>query len=146
MKNKKPTEYIVGYGKPPVHSRFQKGQSGNRKGRPKNSKSFVALLAEALEERVFVQEGGRRRSLTKREALAKQFANKGATGDLKAAKILLEILGQVDDHNRVVQLETQERAGQSAHERVAAKLDRIQERIHARIEALAAEQIKKPGS
>jgi Family of unknown function (DUF5681) len=66
MSKKERTQYVVGYGKPPVHSRFQKGQSGNRKGRPKNSKSFVALVAEALEERVSVQEGGRRRSLTKR--------------------------------------------------------------------------------
>ena len=37
--NKEPVEeaeqYSVGYGKPPVHSRFKKGQSGNPKGRPK---------------------------------------------------------------------------------------------------------------
>jgi Family of unknown function (DUF5681) len=27
--------YQVGYGKPPVHSRFRKGQSGNPRGRPR---------------------------------------------------------------------------------------------------------------
>ena len=27
--------YEVGYGKPPKHSQFQKGKSGNPKGRPK---------------------------------------------------------------------------------------------------------------
>jgi Family of unknown function (DUF5681) len=38
MSNRKPSrkEYAIGYGKPPVHTRFAKGQSGNPKGRPKN--------------------------------------------------------------------------------------------------------------
>jgi hypothetical protein len=30
-----PPHYPVGYRKPPVHSRFKKGQSGNPRGRPK---------------------------------------------------------------------------------------------------------------
>ncbi|MGJ3627161.1 DUF5681 domain-containing protein [Sphingomonas sp. MMS24-JH45] len=33
--------YEVGYGKPPIHARFQKGQSGNPKGRKKGSKNLV---------------------------------------------------------------------------------------------------------
>ena len=39
-------DYEVGRGKPPIHTRFNKGQSGNPRGpRPKN---LPALLAEAL--------------------------------------------------------------------------------------------------
>ena len=30
----------VGYGKPPLHSRFTRGQSGNPKGRPKGVRNF----------------------------------------------------------------------------------------------------------
>ena len=30
-------EYDVGYGKPPNHSKFKPGQSGNLRGRPKHS-------------------------------------------------------------------------------------------------------------
>lgn len=32
-------EYEIGYGKPPKEYQFKKGQSGNKKGRPKNSKN-----------------------------------------------------------------------------------------------------------
>jgi hypothetical protein len=77
------------------------------------------LLADALDERVFVQEGGRRRSMTKREALAKQFANKGAMGDLKAAKMLLQVVTQIDDHNE--DTKDRECEAAAARERVERK-------------------------
>jgi hypothetical protein len=48
-RNKIPGDYTVGYGKPPVHTRFVKGQSGNPRGRPK-SKPGVGAKALAREE------------------------------------------------------------------------------------------------
>jgi len=47
-------DYEVGRGKPPVHSRFKKGQSGNPRGCP--PKNLPALLATALNEKVTVIE------------------------------------------------------------------------------------------
>jgi hypothetical protein len=84
--------YQVGYGRPPEHSRFAKGQSGNPAGRPKGSRAISAVIASALAERVTVTEGGRRRSITKLDAAVKQMANKAAGGDQRAAKLIIELL------------------------------------------------------
>ncbi|HYH44782.1 MAG TPA: DUF5681 domain-containing protein [Thermoanaerobaculia bacterium] len=85
-------DYEIGYGKPPRHSRFRKGRSGNPKGRPRGSKNLTPLLAEILDETVAVKEGGRRRTITKREAILKQLVNRSAGADLAATRILLGIL------------------------------------------------------
>jgi len=60
-------DYKVGPGQPPLHTRFKKGQSGNPGGRSK--KQLSALLADALNEPVFVTIDGERRKITKREAV-----------------------------------------------------------------------------
>ena len=52
--------YEVGPGRPPLHARFKKGQSGNPGGR--STKSLTALLADALNETVVVTIDGRRRT------------------------------------------------------------------------------------
>lgn len=84
-------DYDVGYGRPPRHSRFESGQSGNPRGRPKGSANLATYLAKALSEKVVVKEGGRRRTITKAEAIAKQLVNKAAGADLNATKMLLAV-------------------------------------------------------
>src|SRR6516164_11142205 len=58
-------DYEVGYRKPPRHTRFNKGQSGNPKGRPGGAKNLSTLLSEALNEPVIVAENGGRRTISK---------------------------------------------------------------------------------
>src|SRR5438132_11695615 len=82
--------YEVGYGKPPAGRRFQKGQSGNPRG--PRGKNLPALLVAALDERVYVTTDGRRRKITKREAVVAQLVNKSATADLRATKMLIDML------------------------------------------------------
>ena len=96
MPNKEGPNYEVGYGKPPRHTRFKKGQSGNPKGRPNGSKNAATLLNEALHEEVVVNENGRRRTLTKLEAAMKQLANRAAAGDHRSLQLLFNQLLTID--------------------------------------------------
>jgi Family of unknown function (DUF5681) len=89
-------DYEVGYCKPPLHSRFKKGQSGNPRGRPVVTKSVAGILLDALNQRVVVAENGRCRRITKREAMIVQLVNKSATADLRATKMLLDMLRDVE--------------------------------------------------
>jgi Family of unknown function (DUF5681) len=89
-------DYEVGYGKPPRHAGFQKGRSGNPKGRPKGSKNLATLLTEALDEKVQVTEDGKRRRVTKRELVIKQLVNKSASADLRAIKQLTDIVERAE--------------------------------------------------
>jgi len=83
-------DYKVGPGRPPLHTRFKRGQSGNPGGRRK--KQLPALLADALDEPVFVTIDGERRQITKREAIVHQLVNKSTTADLRATKMLFDMM------------------------------------------------------
>ena len=86
----------VGYGRPPTHSRWTKGQSGNPRGRPKSSREIVADAAAILAEPVSATTpGGRRVSLDAIEASYLALCKKALKGHkpslLAAIKIMLEV-------------------------------------------------------
>ena len=101
-----PRDYEVGYGKPPRHTRFVKGQSGNPRGRPPGAKNFATLLSEALNETVIVTENGGRRKVTKRQAIITQLVNRSATADFRAIKILLDMLREIESQTEPAPPET----------------------------------------
>jgi hypothetical protein len=96
-------DYEVGYGKPPRHTRFEPGRSGNPRGRPPGAKNMKTLLSKALNELVVVTERGGRRKVSKREAIVTQLVNRSAKADYKAIQILLGMLrdieGNTDAHS-----------------------------------------------
>ena len=59
----------VGYKKPPRDSRFQRGRSGNPKGRRRGRKSFRNSIQDALQQLVAVQNG--KRKMPAQDILAK---------------------------------------------------------------------------
>jgi hypothetical protein len=87
-------EYAANYRKPPLHTRFKKGQSGNPRGRPK--KDLPGLLLAALNEPVFVTIDGKRRKITKREVIVTQMVNNAAGADLRATKMLIDMMKDVE--------------------------------------------------
>jgi hypothetical protein len=108
MPPEKMGDYEVGYGKPPRHTRFAKGQSGNPRGRPCGAKNFTTLLEEALNESVTVTENGGRRSVSKRQAIITQLVNRSATADFRAIKLLFDIVRDIERQTEPASPETAE--------------------------------------
>jgi hypothetical protein len=88
---KKPS-HAVGYGRPPVEHRFKPGQSGNPAGRKKGSKNLATVISNATTEKVVIKVNGRQKTVSKLEAASIQLANKAAGGDLKATKLMMDLL------------------------------------------------------
>ena len=86
----------VGYGRPPKHTQFRPGRSGNPRGRPRGVVNIATVLQRTLLEPVVVNEGGRRRTITKFEAAVKQLTNKAAAGDPHVIKLLLDLVRVVE--------------------------------------------------
>lgn len=79
-----------------TRGRFPPGQSGNRNGRPRKPKTVSEAIITAMNKTVAASENGRKRRIRKLEATATQIANKGASGDLRAGKMLLDMAAQAE--------------------------------------------------
>jgi Family of unknown function (DUF5681) len=82
----------VGFKRPPVHSRFRKGSSGNPKGRPRGAKNLRTDLTEVLQERITVKEGDRKKRMSKQRAIVVTLVTKTLMGDLRSANTLLNTM------------------------------------------------------
>ena len=79
----------VGYKKPPKHTRFRKGQSGNPAGRTKGTRNFKTDVRKQLNEPVSVRDGGSVRSVSSQEAGLMKLRAKALAGDQRALDRLL---------------------------------------------------------
>jgi hypothetical protein len=82
----------VGNCRPPRAARFRPGQSGNPRGRPRDARGLGALVQKALDEKVEAKENGRRRRITKLEAVVTQLVNRAANGDQRATQFVFSLL------------------------------------------------------
>jgi hypothetical protein len=92
------SEYSVGYKKPPRHSQFKPGQSGNPNGRPKKVKGVLEVLTkEVLAVVTLVEQSGKRQRVSMLEAILKHCVRNAAKGNLKATAMVLNYLKPCQD-------------------------------------------------
>lgn len=129
-------DYQVGYGKPPLHTRFRKGQSGNPAGRPPRPKDLAQALLTALDEPVrasrakrpgtpprTVTAGGQRRRATWREAIVAGLIERAAAGHLPATRLLIDLMCQLEP--QIPEPEYDPAEVEAARERLIDALDRL---------------------
>lgn len=80
----------VGHKKPPLHTRFQKGRSGNPSGRRKGEQAKQDPREMVLSRLVPMTIGGKRVKVTAREALYQKLLAMSFDGNLNAMKLLLK--------------------------------------------------------
>lgn len=88
------TDYEVGYGRPPKHSQFKVGKSGNEAGRPPKPKlnGVIDIVRSALNATVEYRDQGRIRTTTRSEVGLKRLIDNAVYGDLRAIAAVLKIL------------------------------------------------------
>ncbi len=84
----------VGYKSPPVHTRFQPGQSGNPSGRAKGSQNFKTLFNKILNEKIAVREGSDVKKVSKAEAILRTVVVGALKGDVRHAAMLMKFAEQ----------------------------------------------------
>jgi hypothetical protein len=60
------------------------------------AKNRTTILDQTLNERVVVTDSGKRKSITKQEAIFKQLVNKAASGDHRAAQLLIGEIREIE--------------------------------------------------
>jgi hypothetical protein len=89
-----PTANRVGYGNPPLKTRFRPGQSGNPPGRPKGAKGRKQIVAKIAGEMRWVVENGGRRRLSTLELILLQLRNLAVQGDIQAFHAYHDLLAK----------------------------------------------------
>jgi len=90
--SKKPckADYPVGKYRPPVHTRWQPGQSGNPTGRPKGRPNVKTELKRVVSKLVTIRDGETEQKLSLLAANVLAHAVKGAKGDVRSARLFLD--------------------------------------------------------
>jgi hypothetical protein len=88
-------DYAVGYGRPPLGSRFKPGTSGNLKGRPQGRKNLKTLIRQAMTAKISVQEGSSARRVSKIEGVVLRQLQSALKGNDRAAMAIVKMAMQM---------------------------------------------------
>lgn len=84
--------YEIGYKRPPKSGQFKQGRSGNPKGRRKGSRNFLTILEQELGQSIVVNENGRKKKITRLQAMVKRMVAGALQGEHRSLLTLIEIL------------------------------------------------------
>jgi tetratricopeptide (TPR) repeat protein len=104
------SEPEVGYKRPPVGRQFRKGQSGNRRGRPKGISNIATLTKALLNEPVAVRENGNVRRMPSGEAVFRSQIARAGGGDPKSLFAVMDIIEMTGGTNEVSDEEREKRS------------------------------------
>jgi Family of unknown function (DUF5681) len=143
-------DHAVGYGKPPVASRFQKGQSGNPEGRRRGTKKLIDLMAEALSRQSgFPNADGT--WMTQAEVIFSVLVAQAAGSDLKAKRLLFDVMVKLQRANicwpqhRLPEIQLDD-SGEDAHAAVAADIERLAKTMVREVPAHSEERLDREAS
>lgn len=91
----------VGYGKPPKHTRFKPGKSGNPKGRPSGTSNFKTDVKAMLKALVKVTRDGKRRTVSAQEAMLLRLLEKALSGEPRAMSQLTNLAEKFNNDDSV---------------------------------------------
>lgn len=93
----KTAPYNVGYGKPPRHTQFRKGRSGNPHGRPRAAGRLKALTLQEAYRAVVVKEDGRAVPVTAMQAILRSQVELAAEGNVQAQRAILRSVRRFEE-------------------------------------------------
>ena len=88
---REPGEYAVGRGRPPEHSRFKPGQSGNPTGRRKGSVNLKTLMQRVAETEITLNDNGGERRVSLVEGVLLRVAQEAIRGNPRSAETFLDM-------------------------------------------------------
>ena len=90
-----PTDYSVGYGRPPLASRFKPGVSGNTRGRPKGSINLKTQVEQAMTANISIQVGAKTKRVSRIAGVVLRQLQKALMGDGPAAIAVIKMASQL---------------------------------------------------
>ena len=108
---KLPVTYEVGYGKPPVATRFRKGQSGNPNGRRKGAKAksplpalnderLKTIVLEEAYRSITINDPNGTIDIPMAQAVVRSLAVNAAKGNHRAQRVFTQLLTAVERDNK----------------------------------------------
>jgi hypothetical protein len=92
-----PSDYVVGYRRPPKETQFAPGKSGNPTGRRKRSRTVGAILADIIGQKIPVTENGKTRRMPALEVMLRRLVNDAMRGETNAMKLLISFVDRYAD-------------------------------------------------